>query len=293
MSIFARPLTAKLKAIQKHYWKFDAKEKDGLIGRGPLSLPWPEMLRLNHLCCLEMLRTKAGKRYLRDPNAYPEDPSVGLDTRSCPFWPELLQKLASPESPYKPRVCLVWKGDSAVPKPNEPELSGPFLNPSITHLGSFEVFRADSAMNPDKAAFVPLSEMARIVFGAPGMFRSAKLTYHDGREAENVWVPLLYGMSWMSSHAEDRNGSSTRFVGHQEISIGGVSHSLGIGIGHQDLRIQDPADEGRDRFFGLGSLEELAVAPELDDPKFEQNCLDLGLTPEDMRRILKGGQKTS
>ena len=258
---FARSLTAKLTAVQKDYWKFDAKEMAGLVARDPLRLPWPEMLRLNHLCCLEALRTKAGKRYLRDPNAYPEDLTAGLKTVSCPYWPELPQKLASPESPYGPRVCLVWKGDSAVFNPSEPELSGSFLNPSITHLGSFEVIRADSAMKPTELAFVPLKEIAKIVFGAPALFRPAKLTYNDGREAEDVWVPLLYGISWMSSGAADRNGSSTRFVAHQRIVLGGVEEALGIGIGHQDLRIQDPADDGRARAFGLSSIEELAAAP--------------------------------
>jgi hypothetical protein len=293
LAISDRKLTAKLTDIQKGYWRFDAKEKANLVRSGPLNLRWPEMLRLNHLCCLETLQTKRGQRYLRDADAYGQDLQAGTVSDSYPgldleFWPEMLQKLVSDESPYRPRVCLVWQVKSAAANPRQPDLQGSFLNASITHLGSFEVIRADAEMKPRELDFIALDELAGLVLDRSAPFCSARLMYDDQREAEVVWIPLLYGISWMSPQAYDRDGSFTRFVGNKNIKIEGFNQSLGIGIGHQDLRIDNPHTDAS-MLFGLGSLAELSVALRVDDPKFEQKCRARGLTQEDVQRIIKGG----
>lgn len=285
---------ARLTAIQTDYWRFDSKEKASLIRRGPLNLPWPEMLRLNHLCCLETLQTKRWQRYLQDDEAYAQDLSAGLSSDSYPgldleFWPELLQKLASSQSPYRARYCSVWQLKADNSEPRQPDFQGLFVNHSLTHLGSLEVIRVDEARNPTKLAFVPLDEVAHLMLGRPALFRTAKLTYDDDRADEVVWIPLLYGISWMSSQAYDTDGSLTRWVGHTSLGTGGERRNLGVGIGHQDFTVHNPADPEKSILFGLGSVSEVSVALDMNDPKFEQKCRARGLTQEDVQRIIKGG----
>jgi len=288
-------LTASLTAVQEEYWRFDAEEKATLIQSDPLQLPWNKMLRLNHLCCLEMLETKLGKLYLQDPGAY--DPGVSgiQDTGlrrglNLDFWPELLRKLVSKNSPYRPRYCLVWMVNPTPANPREPDHEGCFMNFSITHFGSIEVIKIDAKLKPVELAFVGLDEISGLMLGRPSIFRPATLFYEDRREDEIVCMPLLYGVSWRSSSSHDRDGSYTRWVGHTKVKVEDMDINIGIGIGHQDFLIKNVDSPNKAVKFGLGSIDEIQVALDIEDPKFEIKCRARGLDPDEVRQKHKVGK---
>jgi hypothetical protein len=288
-----KELTARLTSIQQEYWRFDQKEKSELIKRSPLDLPWPEMMRLNHLCCLEIIQSKPAQRYLKDPDACPRVlPGRGKDSKypglDLDFFPELLQKLSSQGSPYRPRPCAVWQGKAPDTSSCEPQLMGSLRNASYTHFGSLEVINVDADGQPSDVVFVGFDEVSHIIFGRPALFRAAKLIYDDDREDEIVWMPLLYGISWMSSSSFDKDGSFTRFIEQQEILIDGEEQIIGMGIGHQDFLIDKKQGSQERNLFGLGSINELSVALDVEDPKFDQKCRARGLTEEDVWKIIKG-----
>lgn len=60
--------------------------------------------------------------------------------------------------------------------------------------------RLDSKQQPDKLAFISLDEIRGAVFASPVFFRLGKFFFDNGRPDETVLVPLLYGISWLSSH---------------------------------------------------------------------------------------------
>ncbi len=291
----ASDLGSVLTAIQEKYWRFDASEKASLLENDPFLLPWPKMLRLNHLCCLEMLETEEGKAYLRDPDAYPADLQAGkiselrLDLK-LEFWPELLQKLVSQDSPYRPRHCLIWQGTPVNDKQREPDLTGRCMNASLTHFGSFEVIKVDADLNPMELHFVGLHEIRHIKFGNSGLFRATKLIYDDERDDEIVWMPLLYGVSWKCQETCDRDGSFTRTIAHIQLELEGMDTNFGIAIGHQDLLIRNAEKPDQEMVFGLGSIDEIGVALEFDDPKFEIRCRARGLNPDEVRRMISKGK---
>jgi hypothetical protein len=284
-------LTTLLRDIQKKYWRFDAEEKASLVQRDPLQLPWPDMLRLNHLCCLEILQTKLGKYYLDDPDAYGRDLGSGsvVDLHrglDLAFWPDVLRKLLSAASPYRPRISLIWQDKPVVRR--KADFQGLFMNASITHIGSFEIIRVDANRKPVKLGFVGLDELRSVKFAGGALFRAAKLFYDDGRADEIVWMPLIYGVSWACPDDQDHNGTFTRWVGHMPVEIGGACRDMGIGIGHQDFDITNSAKKGA-ILVGLGSLDEIEIALDIDDPKFEMKCQVRGLNPDDGRRVTHGG----
>ncbi len=87
-------LSQTLIEIQKAYWRFNASEKSRLCQGKLAELPWPSMLRLNHLCCMETLGSAAGQEELKSEEILEErDLAEGLDLG---FWPGLLARLVSP-----------------------------------------------------------------------------------------------------------------------------------------------------------------------------------------------------
>lgn len=287
-------LVGLLADIQKKYWRFDAQEKASLVQRGPLNLPWPEMLRLNHLCCLEMLETKRGQDYLHDPDAYGRDLEAGSVSDlqqglDLGFWPEMIKKLLSAASPYRPRLSLVWQAGPPPGIQREPDVQGLFMNESMTHFGSFEVIKVDELGMPVKIGFIGLDELRHVMFAGNALFRAAKLFYDDGRADEVVWMPLLYGVSWGCPAEFDRDGSFTRWVGHGSVEMAGKDVNIGIGIGHQDFLVAaGPRERGLS--LGLGSLAEIEVGLDIDDPRFETKCRARGLDPEEARRMARSGK---
>jgi len=278
--------------MQKKYWRFDAAEKASLVQRGPLRLPWPEMLRLNHLCCLEILGTKRGQDYLRDPEAYGHDLEAGsvADLQGgldLGFWPEMIKKLLSTASPYRPRLSLVWQAGPPPDVQREPDVQGLFMNESMTHFGAFEVIRVDDEGMPVNIGFVGLDELRHIIFAGNALFRAAKLFYDDGRADEVVWMPLLYGVSWGCPEEFDHDGTFTRWVSHRPVEIAGQGVNIGIGIGHQDFMAVTGPD-GQRVTLGLGSVQEIEVGLDIDDPKFETKCRARGLDADKIRRTLTG-----
>ncbi len=291
----SQQLVTLLTDIQKKYWRFDATEKASLVQRGPLHLPWPDMLRLNHLCCLEILETERGKNYLHNPDAYGRDLEAGNVSElhrdlDLGFWPEMLEKFLSAASPYRPRLSLVWQAGAPPGVQREPDVQGWFMNESVTHFGSFEVIKVDDDGRPVKIDFVGLDELRHVMFAGNGLFRLAKLFYDDGRADEMVWMPLLYGVSWGCPEESDHDGSFTRWVGHRTVEIAGEGLNIGIGIGHQDFMVATGRGEGV-VVLGLGSLEEIEVGLDIDDPKFETKCKARGLDPDEARRIALGEKR--
>ncbi len=267
-----------LTGLQRAYWQFDADEKGRLLEKGLDGLSWTEALRLHQLCCLEMLQTERGKAELEG--------SIGEETWNlmddCPldFWPDLLARLVSAESPYRPRTCFVWQGEPGASESNDPDLSGLLCNASLTHLGALEVIRLDADRQPAAVAFVGLDELKGIGMGPAAMFRAAMLFRDDRSEDELVWLPLLYGTSWYSGPEVDRDASLTRFIGLMEAPT--IQLGFGIGIGHQDFILGD--EKSRTAMFGFASVGEVMVPLELTDPKFDAKCRARGLDPDKIRQ---------
>ena len=164
------------------------------------------------------------------------------------------------------------------------------MNFSITHFGSIEVIKTDAEQKPVELAFVGLDEINGLMLGRPSLFRPAKLFYEDSRENEIVWMPLLYGVSWRSSSSHDRDGSLTRWVGHTKVKVEDMDINIGIGIGHQDFLIKNVDSPNEAVKFGLGSIDEIEIVLDIDDPKFENKCRARGLDPDEVRRKIKGGK---
>lgn len=276
-------LTQVLQELQQNYWRFDASEKQSLVEKDLANLSWQELLRLNHLCCSEVIGSPAGQKQLGGADV--NDDSESTRDLDLVFWPHVAARLASSESPFRTRHCSVWQGDAGESEAREPDHSGKLLNPSLTHFGSLEVICLDENQVPKEIAFVSFDELRGVIFARPSLFRAAKLLYDDGREDEIVWVPLLYGFSHQSSSEHYRDGRMTRFLAHMEVE--GVKQSVGIGIGQQDFMVA--GGDGNATLFGLGSVGEIMVALEAADPKFDQKCRARGLDPIEVRKHISGG----
>lgn len=186
----------------------------GMEARGLDSLTWPERLRLHHLLCLQRL------------NPRPDRETTDEKCRAT------VRRLIAPDSPYRPRPGIVWQGNSPQQGPREPDLQGEFLNPSITHFGSIEVYRLGSDNQPTRLDFVAFDELAGVMFAPSKLIRAAKLFYEDRRE-EVVFVPLLYGLTWAIGNEYDRDGRMTRFVHHLHVEEIDALGASGIGVGHR------------------------------------------------------------
>jgi hypothetical protein len=274
----AQELTKRCRELQQDYWTFDAEEKERLLKQNPERLSWNDTLRLLHLSCLELLGTDEGQKQLLAKEA--EAPREMSDSAAGSLCRALAERLITSDGPYRPRLVLVWQGNSGQSSEREPDIQGIFRNASITHLGALEIIRIDEDGRPTELAFVGLDELRGVAFGAPAVFRMAKLFYDDGRGDEIVFVPLLYAVSWGTPNTYDRDGSMTRFCCH--VAVEGEPARLGVGIGHQDFTVL--RRDGDASLFGLGSVGEIAVALSTDDQRFEQKCKARGLDPVEVRR---------
>jgi hypothetical protein len=256
----AEDLGAALVRVHRAYWTRSAAEKDDLVSRAP-SLDWREVLRLHHLVCLDLLAA-AGNDVEKSLDAAP-----GANTDLCV---KTLERLRSPESPYRPRVAGVFQRGKGADAPRPPDLRGPLSNASFSHLGALEVIRLKD-QQPTAVDFVPFDALQAVNLGPPSLYPPARLDYEEPGRTEVVCLPLLYGPSWTTPDESDRNGSMTRFVCH----IKGVEG--GLGIGHQDFRCDQS-------LFGLGSVEGIVFPLVLDAPDFEERCRKRGLDPATVRQ---------
>src|SRR6185436_3422757 len=250
-------------ARQHRYWVHNADEQSNLESRLP-DLHWSEQLRLLQLQLLARLKRSSEQ--------------AESDLRRT------IERLVALDSPYRPRMAMVWKGQVAQPgNEREPDLSGELMDPSLTHLGCLEVFDVDSNNNPVTLKFVGFDELSGVLFGPPALLRLAKLFYCDGR-SEIALLPMLYGLTQSMGNEYDRAGQMTRFVGHVDgLDIGGLQ-SLGIGIGQHDLSIRDSKGSS---LFGIGSVCEISFPLDMRDPKFDEKARARGIDPDDVRRKMK------
>jgi len=116
----------------------------------------------------------------------------------------------------------------------------------------------------------------------PSLFRAAKILYDNDKKDEIVFVPIIYGLSWLSVNQFDHDGSMTRFCCHIETNTG---IHLGIGLGQQDFTITD--FNGNQSFFGISSVGDIMVVLEMTDPKFEIKCKARGLEPNKVKEQMK------
>lgn len=268
------------KRLQEDYWRPDEKTRQDLLSRPLESLPWPELLRLHHLNGLELVRSCRP-----DPLRKPDEESDPVPGPARDLALRLLDRLTARESPFRPRHLFLWQGKPGESGRREPDRHGIVRNASLSHLGCLEVIHLDKQNRPTSIDFVPFDSLCGAVFANPAVFRLGKLFYDDGRPDEIVLFPLLYGISWSSPNRHDQDGTLTRFCGH--IVSEKAGRTFGIGIGHQDLAAADPK-KGGEALVGLGSVAEIMVGLEIDDPRFEGKCRARGLDPEAVRRQAKG-----
>src|SRR5579871_4565489 len=106
--------------LQKSYWAFNAAEKTALLNRYPDSLAWSELLRLQHLLCLEQLDQKIDGKRMIDAEKTQRLPAEN------PLLKDVTEKLMSAQSPYRKRHCEVWQRQADEPRP--PDMGGVFCN---------------------------------------------------------------------------------------------------------------------------------------------------------------------
>jgi hypothetical protein len=263
--------------MHREYWTFKPEEKAELLSRYPDGLSWPEMLRLHHLSCLEMLSTEKGNKQFAATDSLELPEAPGGDAQDLCV--ELFGKLASDRSPYRPRHCLVWQGEPGQSDQRDPDMQGVMANASMTHLGSIEIIRIDENEHPQEVTFVPLDDIRGALFAGAGAFRGIRLFKEDGSD-DIARAPLLYGVSWNAPNSYDRDGTMTRFCCSPGKEITGLCG--GVGVGHQDLAVQ--AEDGGATLFGIGSVGEIMVALSVADPRFEEKCRGRGLDPDEVRK---------
>lgn len=249
--------------LQRAYWTHKSEEQSLLEGRGVEQLDWRERLRLHHLVCLQ--RLSAG-------------PERGGTTEKCGA---IVRRLVAVESPYRPRLAMIWQRQSAQEREREPDLQGEFLNKSLTHLGCLEIYRVDAANQPTGIDFVSFDELSGVIFASPALVRAAKLFYED-RRTEIVLVPMLYGLTWAIGDEHDRVGRMTRFVAHLDIEVIRGLGLLGIGVGQQDFFIRRQSGGGT--LFGLGSVAEISFPLDMRDLRFDEKARARGIDPDEVRR---------
>lgn len=275
-----KPTTATNPAIQlQHaYWTHNPTEKAALLIRYPASLSWTETLRLHHLVCLELLSSKEGNPQLMGEVMQLDAPKG--DTHD--LCQALLQRLLSQNSPYKARHCAIWQGEAGQSGRRPPDMQGQLQNASLTHLGCLEVIRLDSQNQPKELAFIPFDDLRGVLFAQPSLFRAAKILYEDSKE-EIVLAPMIYGISWLTNNEFDHDGTMTRFCCQLPID----EFDMGIGVGHQDFVLAVPKTKDK-QLLGLGSIGEVMIALELNDPKFDQKCRSRGLEPSAVKQQMTG-----
>ncbi len=249
--------------LQRTYWTHKPEEQSLLEGRGVEQLNWRERLRLHHLICLYRL------------NADPERTGT---TEKCGA---IVRRLVAVDSPYRPRLAMIWQRQSSQEREREPDLHGELLNPSLTHLGCLEIYRVDAANQPTGIDFVSFDELSGVMFAPPALIRGAKLFYEDGR-TEIVRVPLLYGLTWAIGYEPDRLGQTTRFVAHLEVEMIHGLARLGMGVGQQDFFIRHQS--GGRCLFGLGSVAEISFPLDMRDPRFDEKARTRAIDPDEVRR---------
>jgi hypothetical protein len=74
----------------------------------------------------------------------------------------------------------------------------------------------------------------------------------------------------------------TNFGCHIESKQGFV---LGVGVGQQDLKII--SGEGEHALFGIGSIGEIVIPLEVEDPKFDIKCRARGLDPDTIKKKME------
>lgn len=274
----AQQLLERARALQQKYWTPNPDEKRRFLERSVDELKWDETLRLLHLVCLDMISSGSCKDQLVSEELGPIDAPKG-DNRELLV--QLVTRLYSETSPYKPRHVAVWQGNAGESGKRKPDMQGVFRNASLTHLGCIEVIRLDAHQQPAELVFVPLDELRGAVFASPAMFRYARLFFDDGRPDEIVLAPIFYGISWSTPFAFDQDGTFTRFI----CSVEGDSwQALSVGVGHQDFVVEK--DSNIPAFFGLSSVVELMIELSADDPKFDQKCRARGLDPATVRKTM-------
>lgn len=268
-------LGAALLQLQRAYWSSEPTEKENLYERIE-SLNWTEVLRLHHLNCLD-LALDCGLT-----NASLDDFDQMPDLPECPeieLCEKLVGRLGSPQSPFRPRIGLVIQRSHSGQQQSdnrETQLHGELQNASITHLGALEVIKI--IQQPPSVAFVPFDELQSIQIGPPSLFLSAILNYEAPGRSEMVYLPLIYGLSWFTEESILQDGSFTHFM----FSFKGIS--MGVGLGQQDLRINE-------RLFGLASIESIEFALDMRAQDFEERCRNRGLDPSDVRRMYETNRK--
>lgn len=255
--------------LQRTYWKSEPIEKEGLTERIE-SLDWNELLRLHHLNCLDLaLDCGLANASLDDFDNMPDLPACP-ETELCK---KLVGRLGSAQSPFRPRIGLVIQRShhGQLQSDNrESQLHGELQNASITHLGALEVIRIEQQL--PSVAFVPLDELQSIQIGPPSLFSSAMLNYEAPGRSEMVYLPLIYGLSWLTEEAILRDESFTHFM----FSLKGIS--MGMGLGQQDFQINES-------LFGLASIESIEFPLDMRAQDFEERCRRRGLDPSDVRRM--------
>jgi hypothetical protein len=228
-------LGAALMRLTRTYWA-RAPEELARLKPEAETLPWPKLLRLHHLACLELLHA-VGLTTTGGGMDLPASPEAELYVQTA-------TRLSSATSPFRPRQAVVTQR----PRGEAPgkTITGELRNASATHFGALELIRLDKDNHPLALDFASFDELALVAVGPPSLFPPSKLQYRDGR-TEVACLPLLYGASWFSAQASDANGSMTRFVGHTPKVQGG------IGVGHQDFMCGGV-------LFGLGSMQQLAFS---------------------------------
>lgn len=249
--------------MQRAYWTYDSSQQAHLQGRGVEQLTWPERLRLHHLNCMEVLQTRGKQAAVKE---------------KCL---SLAGRLLSDSSPYRPRSAMIWQGQMA-PAENErePDFQGVLLNPSLTHLGSLEIYRLDGSHQPERIDFVSFDDLAGAIFAPPNLLRGVRLSYDD-LETEIVLMPMIYGATWMIGNQFDRTGRMTRFVAHVDSEALAAFGATGVGVGQQDLTVGTA--EGH-RLFGLSSVSEIAFPLDMSDPRFDDKARARGIDPDEVRR---------
>lgn len=144
--------------LQRDYWTYRVEEHASLQARGWGQLAWPERLRLHHLNCLAVLEQEPFRRELHeeDLDAGNDNPEPSEAQARCR---ETATALLAPDSPYRPRIGMVWQGEQGPQEERPPDLEGVLSNASLTHLGSLEVMRLDGQMRPRELAFVPFDDL--------------------------------------------------------------------------------------------------------------------------------------
>jgi len=266
--------------IQMDYWTPNANEKAQLLSRDFNDLTWKEKLRLLHLTCLEAVPKDREEKLLINDDLEefraPNDSDRDMVSK-------ILLEMISGDSPFRPQPAVIWQTENGRSDERNHDLEGVLKNISLTHIGCLEVIHLDENRRPKSLDFIPFDDLRAVVFATSGIYRYANLLFDDGRDNEIVLVPLLYGISFLTTEYCYQDGSLTRSLYFEELT--GVDQPFAIGVGHQDLILLNESPLGT--LFGIGSVAEIGMVLDISSPKFEQKCRFRGIDPEDVRKSIK------